>query len=245
MRISRYAVKTDQGPVLGNNEDGHLIDLELNLYCVLDGFGGIGIGDKAVEEVKQDVSHFLRHFGGDPDSTMPFYYGQRFLIETNALINSLLHAHQNLLKKNVDRPISSRAGVCFSGVIFSDNLMTLVGVGNLRAYYIRQGVIRNILNDDSLNEALKNVDYPTMGRIPASAIGLFEDFQYSVREVRFQKGDSLLLVSDGVFSNLSDKDILQVLSPGPTPLMPKIDNLFGQANARGNQDNQTALLIEV
>lgn len=245
MRISRYAVKTDQGPVLGNNEDGHLVDLELNLFCIFDGFGGIGIGDKAVEEVKKDVSHFLRHFGGDPNSTMPFYYGQRFLIETNALINSLIHAHKNLLKKNIERPVSHRSGVCFGGVIFSDNLMTFVGVGNLRGYYIRQGAIHNILRDDSLNEALKNIDFSTMGKIPASAIGLFEDFQYSVKEVRFQKGDSFLLVSDGVYSNLSDKDILQVLFPSTGPFMPKIDNLFGQANARGNQDNQTALLIEV
>ena len=245
MKISRYAIKTDQGPILGNNEDGHLVDLELDLFMVMDGFGGVGIGDKAVEMVKQDVSHFLRHFGGDVDSTMPFFYGHRYLLEANALINALYLSHQNLLQMNLQVPISSRSGVCLAGVIFSANLATLIGVGNVRAYLIRGGAINKVINDDSLNQVLKNCDYPALGTFPASALGLFQDFQFSTTEIRTEKGDLLLFLSDGVFSSLGDVDIFQSCSGTKNNLMPRIDNLFGQANSRGNQDNQTALIIEI
>lgn len=44
MKLKSYAAKTHQGPYLEINEDGYEFDFENELYMILDGFGGSGIG---------------------------------------------------------------------------------------------------------------------------------------------------------------------------------------------------------
>lgn len=104
MRLKAYAAQTHQGPYLQINEDGYDFDFENEIYMVLDGFGGSGIGDKAVDKLKQEIKNFYTQISDDPNATMPLYYNPRNILEGNAIMNALMNAHQNLLKMNLENP---------------------------------------------------------------------------------------------------------------------------------------------
>src|SRR5688572_25316824 len=110
MRLKAYAAQTHQGPYLQVNEDAYDFDFENELFMILDGFGGSGIGDKAVEKLKLDIKTFYTQLSDDPDATMPLYYNPRNLLEGNAIINSMMNAHQGLVNANNGKPVNQRAG---------------------------------------------------------------------------------------------------------------------------------------
>jgi serine/threonine protein phosphatase PrpC len=58
MRLKTFSAKTHQGPYLETNEDGYDFDFENNLFMVFDGFGGSGIGDRIVENLKNEIKKF-------------------------------------------------------------------------------------------------------------------------------------------------------------------------------------------
>ncbi|MEI8347163.1 MAG: hypothetical protein WCG27_06835, partial [Pseudomonadota bacterium] len=89
IQLKSYAGKTHQGPHLQVNEDCYEVDLCNRLYLVIDGIGGAGIGNRYSALFKDGIKQFYTRLGGDPDATRPFYFGHRYLLEGNALINSL------------------------------------------------------------------------------------------------------------------------------------------------------------
>ena len=147
MKVKAYAAQSHQGPYLEVNEDGHEADVINGLYMVLDGYGGSGIGDKAVDLVRKKVKHFFTRINEDSNATLPFYYSKKYLLEGNALINAVHFAHRNLMDENEKLDLSSRGGA--SGVLtsLSDNIVTIVSTGNCRAYLYRKGRIENIIRE--------------------------------------------------------------------------------------------------
>src|SRR3989344_8917725 len=139
MRLKAYAAQTHQGPYLQVNEDGYDFDFENELFMIFDGFGGSGLGDRTVEKLKQEIKTFYTQISDDPNATMPLYYNPRNLLEGNAILNSMMSAHQNLLKMNLERPVNQRAGASAIVAVKADSLLVLVGVGNCSAYHFRQG----------------------------------------------------------------------------------------------------------
>jgi serine/threonine protein phosphatase PrpC len=156
MRLKAYAAQTHQGPYLQINEDAYEFDFENDLFMVLDGFGGSGFGDRAVEKLKAEIKTFYSQLADDPNATMPLYYNPRNLLEGNAILNSMMNAHQNLFRANSDRPINQRAGSSVIVAAKSDSLMVLVGVGNCCAYHFRQGTLSKIIVEDTLKYLSKN-----------------------------------------------------------------------------------------
>src|SRR5690554_2697171 len=100
MKLKSYTAKTHQGPYLHINEDEVDVDLRNKIYMLIDGFGGSGIGDRVAKEVKETIKRFYTRVGGDPDSTLPFFFSHKYLIEGNALINSMHYAHSLIKKDN-------------------------------------------------------------------------------------------------------------------------------------------------
>ena len=90
MDLKIFSAETHQGPYLNINEDGCDYDFSNNIYMILDGFGGSGVGDKVVREIKDNIKRFYTQIASDINATMPFFYSPKYLIEGNALINSLI-----------------------------------------------------------------------------------------------------------------------------------------------------------
>ena len=240
--LKSYAAKTDQGPYLQVNEDDQSVDLANKVYLVFDGFGGSNIGDKAVEEVKNNVHSLYTNLGGDPDSTLPFYYSHKYLLEGNALINAMYYAHENLKEKNASKEMSQRGGVAGICACQADNILTLVGTGNCLGLLYRKGEIETVISPDNYEYYSTDSYYEHFYSAPMSGFGLFDELHYTAREVKIFSDDVFLLLTDGIYTRLSRQEIKHILDKKISDLE-KVDSLFRFANDRGNRDNQTCLLL--
>ncbi len=244
MRIKSFVAESDQGPYLQINEDAYDFDIENNLYMVFDGFGGVGIGDVAVNNLKENMKKFYTQVAEDPDSTLPFFYSPKYLIEGNALINAMLFTHSTLVKDNLSKEVSSRGGASGIFAAKADSILTLASVGNCCAYLCRKGSIKKIFIEDSY-KFLSNDDYEShLKTMPMSGFGLFPDLYYQVKEVRLFDGDTIVLMSDGAYSRVSEDEIKAIITNSSLKHKEKITELFALSNSRGNLDNQTTMILE-
>lgn len=244
MKLKSYAAQTDQGPYLQVNEDTYDFDFENDLFMVLDGFGGSGVGDRAVDVLKNEIKTFYSQISDDPNATMPLYYNPRNLLEGNAVLNSIMSAHQNLLKQNLEKPINLRAGA--SGIIAAraESVLVLVGIGNCCAYHFREGTLTKVISDDSFRFLSKdNFDFKFKS-FPMNALGMYPELGYQMKEIRLAEGDKVLLLTDGVYAQVTDEEITYSLTKLARDDQDRINNLLKLSNVRGNIDNLTAMILE-
>lgn len=244
MRLKAYAAQTDQGPYLQVNEDGYDFDFDNELFMVLDGFGGSGVGDRAVDKLKQEIKNFYTQISDDPNATMPLYYNPRNLLEGNAILNSLMSAHQNLLKSNLEKPVNQRAGASAIVAVKADSLMVLVGIGNCCAYHFRQGKLSKVITEDTFQYLAKDQFHPKFRTSPMSALGMYPEMGHQLREIRLAPGDKVVLLTDGVYAQLSEDELLYTLNRAAPDANERVNSLLKLSNSRGNTDNQTAMILE-
>ncbi len=244
IKLQSYAAETTQGPYLLLNEDAYGVDLKNNLFSIFDGFGGSGAGDKAVLMAKEAIQSFYTRVGGDPDSTMPFSFSYKYLLEGNALLNSLSYAHKELLKFNEGRNLSQKGGTSAMVLALSEHVATIASVGNCFAYLVRRGRIFLITIPDILELMSEDDPERHFKTTPLSGLGLFEEPHISVRELRLIQSDLLIFSTDGVYSRVSAKEILSVVTRPKIDLSTMCKIIFHLSNERGNLDNQTLLLLQ-
>lgn len=244
MRLKSYAAKTHQGPYLQVNEDGYDFDFENELFMVLDGFGGSGFGDRAVDKLKQEIKTFYTQISDDPNATMPLFYSPRNLLQGNAILNSMMNAHHNLLKANAEKAINQKAGASVLVAVKAESLLVLLGVGNCCAYHFRQGKLSKVITEDTLQYLSKDQFNFRFRTSPMSAVGMYPELGHQMREVRLAEGDKVLLLTDGVYAQLSDEEVLYALSRSLPDAQERVNSLLKLSNSRGNLDNQTAMILE-
>ncbi|MBT7608750.1 MAG: SpoIIE family protein phosphatase [Bacteriovoracaceae bacterium] len=242
-QLKSYAARTDQGPYLQVNEDGQDIDLINKLFLIMDGFGGSNVGDETVKVAKETIKKFYTKIGGDPDSTLPFYYSHKYLLEGNALINSMHYAHATIKDMNLDKEMNQRGGASVIGASVADNIMTLVSTGNCLCYLSRRGNLSLVSRPDG-QLYLGHDDYEAHFHCaPTSGLGLFEDLHLKVDEIRILKDDLFVFMTDGVYARISEKEIEYIIEKNLASNK-KIDEMFELANSRGNLDNQTTIFLQ-
>ncbi len=243
LKLKSYAAQTHQGPYLALNEDALEIDLKNNLFMLLDGFGGTGIGDKCVQEVMDSVKSFFSKVSESPDSTMPFYFSKRYLIEENYLINALYYAHHILCKQNFKKEMEERAGSSIISAVLSDNLLIMASVGNCNCYLYRKGRLEKIVKEESIKYVSGEEGPAHFSSIPTSALGLFDEIDLRCVEIRLKKDDLFLMLTDGAYGRLDKSEIRYFVEQNQLDLQEKIQNMFDLANNRGNLDNQSAIFL--
>jgi PPM family protein phosphatase len=244
MRLKAYAAQTHQGPYLQINEDGYDFDFENELFMVMDGFGGSGCGDRAIDKLKHEIKNFYTQISDDPNATMPLYYNPRNLLEGNAILNSMMNAHQNLLRTNLEKPINQRAGASAIVAVKADSLMVLVGVGNCAAYHFRKGSLSKVIVEDTFQYLSKDQFDLRFRTSPMNAIGMYPELGHQLREVRLAEGDKIVLLTDGVYAHLNEDELLYTLNKASPDANDRVNSLLKLSNSRGNTDNQTAMILE-
>lgn len=241
--LKSYAAKTDQGPCLEINEDDIYTDITNNLFLLFDGFGGAGVGDVAVSQMKDKISSFYSKIGGDPDSTMPFVFNSRYLLEMNSLINSSLMAHESLMKENEAKEMHQRGGSSMAGGVLCGNIFNVMSIGNTICCLIRDSKVQIVANPDCMTPPWMDTYQPQFHTAPLNALGLFTKLGYEVKEVRIKEGDCIIMMSDGVYARILPKDLREIVGNQKMKESEKVDKLFALANERGNRDNQSTIVL--
>ena len=241
--LKSFSAVTNQGPYLQANEDAIEVDLANSLYILVDGIGGSLIGDRAANLVKETIKKTYTTISGDPDSTLPFFYRQKYLIEGNALANAMHRAHAVITEENKGKNINEMSAASCVAVCQAENILTLVGTGNCVAYLFRRGVLKELIVPDCLEDLSFDNYQRHFSTTPMSGVGLFEDVNLTIREHRVLEGDLLLLMSDGAYGRIQQREIQSLMGDGGKNSDEKIDKIFQLSNSRGNLDNQSCIIL--
>lgn len=241
MKLKAYGSKTDKGPYLEINEDFFDVDISQNLFMLIDAFGGAGQGNVCAKKIMENMKKVYSHIGGDPNATLPFFYGPQYLPEGNALINAALSTHQLICKENFDKKMSERSGASGVFLSFSENIVNILSVGNCRTYYCSQGNIEKVYEEDALH-FINSITQEKV-RVPLNAFGFYDYLNFILREIKVNPGDYLILVSDGVYNLLEKEEIKAILEKNTNDLNNGISKMFYLANERNNLDNQSGMIL--
>lgn len=124
-----------------------------------------------------------------------------------------------------------------TALVLRGNRYTLAHVGDCRAYrWSQQGLQR--LSQDHVWEQ------PGMQHVLKRALGLDQQVLVDYQEGELSAGEHFVLLSDGVWAYLQDREIKRVLGEAPS-LQNAVDTLVALAHHAGSQDNASALVVRI
>ena len=142
-------------------------------------------------------------------------------------------------------------GTTLVSAVAGEKGTVVCNVGDSRAYLIRGGEITRITHDHSVVQTLVesgNITaeeartHPNRNLI-TRALGTEEVTQCDAFEVAFQRGDKLLLCTDGLVVTATDEDIRRAVCSGKSSEQ-DLDELIALAKAQGAPDNVTVVLVD-
>lgn len=200
-RVMAFGAATKQGnwPV---QEDSYWIEPVWGTYVLGDGIGGKRAGEIAssssVQTVGSELIKRLRK-GEDADGIES---QRRLSLEENHMRAALLNANSALLENNKKLEVGARAAVSMIAVQFLPSGRVILGnSGACGAVVLRGGQAIPLLSPQTFSVSQGNVSGTRSERFgrdfSLSGLGFFADLEPEVRTCHFQKGDYLLLFTEG------------------------------------------------
>lgn len=233
MSTLRTAGRTDIGQLRENNED--VIVNSDRLALVADGMGGPPGGEIAANVAAGVIPAV---FTGQSDD------------ELEAAVRA---ANWAIRDRAVAQPGLEGMGttICAVGLLTNGQL-ALVNVGDSRAYLWHEGALSQLTKDHSVTAELiergelreeEAAQHPYYG-VLTRALGVAPDVEIDRRTVAVEKGDRVILCSDGLFNELSGDEIASSLGGTRDPAA-IVDTLIERANVQGGRDNISVVVAEV
>ena len=233
LRIVDEAARTDAGRQRHANEDSYFA--RAPAFAVADGMGGAQAGEVA-SRIAADVFE-ERTDDGSPEEQLA-----RVAHEANRRIFEL------------SQEDSSRSGMgtTLTGALVDGDEVTIVHVGDSRAYLMRDGQLRQLTRDHSLVEELRRQgrltseeaeEHPQRSII-TRALGPERTVELDVHTHQARTGDLYLLCSDGLTSMVRQDRLEEIVASSPS-LQKAADRLVAEANEMGGRDNITVVLFRL
>ena len=124
-----------------------------------------------------------------------------------------------------------------TALVLRGRRFTLAHVGDCRAYRWQASGLQRLTEDHVW-------DQPGMQHVLKRAMGLDQHLVVDYQEGDLQAGDTLLLLSDGVWAHLADHEIARILMEQHEP-QHAVETLVRSAHLAGSQDNASALWVKV
>ena len=177
---------------------------------------------------------------------MPFFYNFNYSVELNALVNAVTSGHRLVLKRNNEGKAEERFGASGAFVVQSNEQLSMLLTGSVFAYLVRSGELHTLYEADlSLKNFSSSGASYYCSNIPYSAFGLYYHLDYEVREIALEKGDQVIISTDGALNRLSQTEILSCfVSDKKSKLKTCAENLFNKNNGKGNRDNQSVIILD-
>ena len=248
-----YKGITDVGRKREANEDSFAVVPEDSLFVVADGMGGHAAGEVASRLAVTAISDFIASTRRDTEITWPFEYDMSMSIEGNRLRTAIRLANQRILDTISHKKDLEGMGTTLVGAMVSEGKACVGHVGDSRAYLIHQGEITQITSDHSwVNEQVKlgfltrnDASRHPFRNVVTRALGSKEDVVVDLAEQPLERGDYLVLCSDGLNSMLEDEEIASIVMDNDGDIDAAARALVARANEKGGEDNVTVILIKV
>ena len=235
---------SDIGRVRAQNQDAFRIE-ELDRHTILavvcDGMGGAKSGNIA-SRLAIDV--FVDEVKNSWKSSMTQEQTEELLRNAIKLANFTVYDQARQFEE------FAGMGTTLVAALLSGKNATIINVGDSRCYHITSSDIRRITVDHSVVQMMVDRgeltaeearSYPGRNYI-TRAVGTEPTVESDLFAIRVERGDALLLSSDGLHNEVDDQEILFEVVHGVNN-----DNccqrLLDIANMRGSPDNVTSVLV--
>ena len=237
---------SDTGLVRSQNQDNYRIeplDRHTVLAVVCDGMGGAKSGDIASKLAIEVFVDEVRRA-----------YKPNFSLEQNEQLLQTAVKLANFTVFDQSRQSDEFAGMgtTLVAALISGKNAAVVNVGDSRCYHITHDGIRQVTMDHSLVQLMVNRgeltaeearNYPRRNII-TRAVGTEPVVESDVFHVRLERGDTILLSSDGLHDVVEDQEILFEVVHGINR-GDCCQRLLKTAEMRGAPDNVTSVLVQV
>jgi protein phosphatase len=207
-----------------------------NLFIVADGMGGHKAGDFAS---RYTVEMFLESVGNSKEEN-----------PISIMEEAIKIANISLIQKSRESIEREGMGTTFVVATIYGNSIYIANIGDSRLYLVNQDTIQQITRDHSLVEEMinmgeldrKNARTHSKKNIITRAIGADSEVVPDFFEVEYQKGDIVLMCSDGLSNMIDDDDMKEIIN-GEGSLQDKVMKLIDTANENGGRDNISVVLV--
>lgn len=237
---------SDTGQVRAQNQDAFRIeDLDRHtvLAAVCDGMGGAKSGNIAS---KLAIDVFMDEVCRSYKPSMSQEQIEQLLTGAVKLANYTVYDQSCRFEE------FSGMGTTLVAVLICGKAATVINVGDSRCYHITREDIRQVTVDHSVVQMMVDRGNLTAGEARTypgrnfitRAVGTDAAVESDIFTLRLERGDALLLSSDGLHNEVDEQEILFEVVHGVNN-----DNccqrLLDIANMRGSPDNVTSVLVLV
>lgn len=250
---------TDVGPVRDSNEDAFWASEDASVLVVADGLGGLPAGETASDLAVDAVSGLLESVGMALEgmSADGALDGDGSAVSTESplellALRAVAGAHRRVLDAVSGRPSLRGMATTLVLALIRDREAVIVHVGDSRAMLWRDGrLVFTTFDHNEVGDLLRTgAITPEQGRrhpernLIREVLGLDEGYQPECQRWNLERGDVLMLCSDGVSDAIGEDTIARVLSS--TQDATKIaTTLVEAAGIEGGHDNATVIVRHV
>lgn len=226
----------------GTNEDrmGYCYTRNAGLFLLADGMGGHPQGEVAAQLALQTMAaRFQKEAQIEVADVRAF------------LASAVLGAHRQILRYAADKKMSDSPRTTIVAALIQGGCVTWVHCGDSRLYLVRDGELLARTRDHSYMEQSQKAlpampsGAPVNRNILFTCLGSPSDPVLDITgPVGLQQGDRILLCSDGLWSSLTEVEIVYDL--GLKPVSQAVPDLVDKALAKAGagSDNVTAIALE-
>lgn len=217
-----------------------------HLLAVADGMGGMAEGARAADMAVRAMLRAAINGMGWPDSGDAPEIGR-------ALARAARRCRRRLARE-LPGEGTKAAGTTLTCACVLGGGWTVLHAGDSRCYLLRKGRLRQLTTDHTIagrlaaegalsakDAAASPFAHVLWNSLSSSSSG---EFAPELLTGQWQKGDVMLLCSDGLTKHLDDRTIARVLKPATVGAKDKAEALVSQARSAGGSDNITAVVIQ-
>ena len=236
--------KSNRGVVRKNNEDACFVIPGSDVYVVADGVGGNNSGEVASRTAVEKIAGFVNEndIRSNTQTDDIFTFMAKAVAEANTAIYQL--------GKNARRYRGMATTVVMAYLFRGEGY--IANIGDSRAYIFRGGELKRITKDHTyVNELIdkgvitedeaethrqKNVITKALGAEPVAEPDFYK--------LPLRSGDVLMLCTDGLYGEVGEEKILEVLGAGSN-MNDTCAELVDLAIRAGGRDNITVVCVRI
>lgn len=246
-----YNCDSHVGKVRKNNEDycmGEIIQTEddcIGIFALADGMGGHKKGEVASKIAVDSIIDFLKE-------NILKSCGIKMDYLDDVIKQGYNYANQKIFDKvSEDSSCEGMGTTLVVAVIYKDD-MIMANVGDSRGYLLHNDEFRRITIDHSVVEELVNANliteeearvHPRRNQI-TRAMGAEEIIIVDIFREKVEKGDMILLATDGLTGCVGDEDIKNIIKQDKD-IKEICEDLINQANDNSGKDNISVILSKI
>jgi len=208
------------------------------IAVLADGVGGQGRGDVASRLAVEECIKVFREAKGD-------------MSPQQLLTQAFNAANLAVFNKSTETPSDKRMATTLAVAIFRNDHVTVGNVGDTRVYLTRKAEIKQISTDHSYvamqrkfgliseQDAKKSENRFILTR----SVGQEPVIRVDIEDIAVQKGDRIVLCSDGLHGVVADGEICEIV--GRFAPAAACRQLVALAEQRGTDDNVSAQVVQI